>query len=102
MATRTNRIYATAYGCDGTPIRLALNPLTAIDINERDWATGVTMVRCWFGRNRIVTESYSIWDDGRGGCTGTIFDVIEDIEEILRFCARAEIGPPNWIEAEEA
>lgn len=101
MATKTHTLYATAYDHEGTAIRLALNPETAIEINDKNWATGITMERCWFGRGRIVTEEYSIWENGHGYCTGTVFDVITDKSEILRFCDHAEIDPPTWIKAEE-
>ena len=100
MTAKRNRIYITA-GNGYEPIRIALNPESAIEINDRNWSTGVTMDRCWFGRNRIVTQAYSIWDNGNGRCVGTIYNVISDPSDILSFCSRADIDPPAWIEAEE-
>jgi len=101
-ATKRNRIYITANEGWDTPVRVALNPEAAIEINDKNWATGVTMDRCWIGKNRIITQSYSIWDDGTGRCVGTRYGVISDPVEILRFCAKAEIDPPDWIPAQEA
>ncbi len=103
MTTKRNRIYVTAHtnALNPTSIRIALNPEAAIEINDRDWATGIRMDRCWFGRNRIVIQAYSIWDDGTGRCVGTRYSVISDPAEILQFCEKADIYPPEWVEAEE-
>ena len=99
--TQPKMIHVTAYDQDGTAIRLSLNPETAIEINDKRWSMGITMERCWFGRNRIVTEKYSIWNNGKDNYTGTVYSVITDKAEILTFCALAEIDPPSWILAEE-
>lgn len=105
MATQTtkrNRIYVTASEGRGyDTIRVALNPEAAIEINDKQWGTGITMDRCWFGKARIVTQSYSIWDDGHGRCVGTRYAVISDLSEILRFCRKAGIDAPEWIETQE-
>lgn len=103
QTTKRNRIYVTAdlAGYEGGTIRVALNPEAAIEINDRDWSTGIRMDRCWFGRNRIITQSYSIWNNGKGICRGTEYTVISDPGDILRFCRKAEIDPPEWIQAEE-
>jgi len=90
----------TAYG-DTEAVRLRLNPKTAMEINDTQWCTGVTMVRCWFGKNRVVTEEYSIWDNGHGSVCGTQYSVLTDKNEILHFCDHAEIAPPKWIAIEE-
>ena len=100
MNTKRNRIYITADAGQGT-IRIALNPEAAIEIGDRNWGTGVSMDRCWFGKSRIVTQSYSIWDRGDGIHVGTRYNVISNPEEILDFCRRADIDPPTWIKAEE-
>jgi len=100
--TKRSRIYVTADVDNyGETIRVALNPEAAIEINDKQWGTGITMDRCWFGKARIVTQSYSIWDDGRGRCVGTRYRVISDPSEILRFCEKAGIDAPEWIEAQE-
>ncbi len=97
-------IYATAYTeeFETAAIRLKLNPNSAIDIDDRNWATGVKMEQCWFGKNRIITQAYSIWDDGNGCNVGRVYRIITDHDAILSFCDRAGIEPPNWIVAEEA
>lgn len=96
-------IYVTGYNdYSRLPIRLALNEKTAIQIDDRNWSTGIIMQRCWFGIRRVITESYSIWDDGSGGCVGTRYHVLADHDEILSFCDKACIDPPNWIVAESA
>lgn len=105
QATKRNRIYVTASegqwrGYEN--VRVALNPEAAIEIGDRDWSTGIRMDRCWFGKNRVITQSYSIWDDGHGRCVGTSYDIISDQSEILAFCKKARIEPPTWIDAEEA
>ena len=70
-------IYVTGYNdYSRLPIRLALNEKTAIQIDDRNWSTGIIMQRCWFGIRRVITESYSIWDDGSGGCVGTRYHVL--------------------------
>jgi len=102
---KRNRIYVTANldrESDYASVRIALNPEAAIEINDRDWATGVRMDRCWFGKSRIITQSYSIWDDGHGRCVGTRYGVISDPSEILHFCERARIEPPSWVPVREA
>jgi hypothetical protein len=102
--TKRSRLYviANTNDRDATTVRVALNPEAAIEINDKQWSTGIRMDRCWFGRNRVIAQYYSIWDDGRGRCAGTGYDVISDPEEILRFCRKAGIEPPTWIPAEEA
>ena len=109
MTTNTakrNRIYITADlpGYEEGTVRVALNPEAAIEINDRNWATGTRMDRCWFGKGRIITQSYSLWEDRSrpGTCVGTSYDVIDDPSEILRFCRKAGIEPPAWVEIEEA
>jgi len=104
VSAKQNRIYVTADSGHNEPstIRVALDPETAIEIGRRDWSTGINMERCWFGKNRIITQSDSIWDDGHGHCVGTRYSVISDVSEILAFCRKARIEPPAWIEAEEA
>lgn len=101
--TKRNRIYVTAdldtYGRETG--RIALNAEAAIEINDKRWFTGITMDRCWFGKNRIITQSYSIWDNGKGACSGTRYEVISDPSEILQFCRKAKIEPPSWINAQE-
>lgn len=101
MNKKRNRIYVTAYDLDRGAIRLALNPETAIEINDRHWSTGVRMDRCWFGRHRIIAQSYSIWDDGHGRCYGTSYSVISGACEILSFCDKAGIESPDWVAVEE-
>ena len=83
-------------------VLVALNPEAAIEINDKCWATGVTMDRCWIGKGRIITQSYSIWDDGSGRCVGTRYNVISEPDQILHFCAKARIDVPDWITAQEA
>jgi len=100
--TKRNRIYVTADTDNGETVRVALNAEAAIEINDKQWSTGIRMDRCWFGKNRIITQSYSIWDNGLGICRGTSYTVISDRSEILQFCRKAEIDPPEWIEAEKA
>jgi len=98
--SRRNRLYVTAQ--DGQEsVRVALNPEAAIEINDRRWATGVTMDRCWMGKGRVIAQSYSIWDDGSGQCVGTRYQIISEPDEVLRFCHKAEIEPPSWIQAQE-
>ena len=104
MTTETmkrNRIYVTAQDGDRN-IRVALNPETAIEINDKRWATGVTMDRAWIGKGRVIAQSYSSWDDGSGRCVGTRYRVISDSDLILLFCGNAGIEPPAWIAAQEA
>ena len=99
---KRNRIYVTAIEGWDRPVRVALNPEASIEINDKRWATGVTMDRCWFGKNRIITQSYSIWNDGQARCVGTSYSVIYDPWQILQFCDQARIEPPEWIKTEEA
>ena len=102
-AAKRSRIYVIAQ--DGQEsVRVALNPEAAIEINDRRWDTGISMDRAWIGRDRIITQSYSIWDNGqdRGQCVGTRYTVISDPNLILNFCQRAGIEPPSWIQAQEA
>jgi len=98
--SKTNMIHKTAYHCDGTPIRLKLDPEAAIEIDDRNWSTGLTMKRVWFGKNRIITEAYSYWQNSNGYAIGTVFNIITDKDGILQFCDKAEIDPPSWIEEE--
>lgn len=102
MIAKRNRIYITADTDYGETARIALNPETAIEIGDRNWGTGVTMDRAWFGKNRVITQSYSCWDNGNGRCVGTRYLVITDPSDILDFCRRADVYPPEWIKAEEA
>lgn len=105
MTTNTakrNRIYVTA-DAGQEMIRVALNPEAAIEINDRNWATGIRMDRCWIGKGRIIFQSYSIWEDQKTHCcVGTSYRVISDPSAILLFCKKARIEPPTWIEIEEA
>jgi len=99
---KRNRIYVTASTADWqTPVRVALNPEAAIEINDKHWATGITLDRLWFGKNRIITQAYSIWDDGRGRCAGTFYRAIYDQDDILQICHKAGIEPPTWIAGQE-
>lgn len=104
MNANRNHIYVTAElpGYEEGSTRVKLNAEAAIEINDRNWATGIRMDRCWFGKGRIIAQSYSIWDDGKGRCRGTSYRVISDPSEILDFCRQARIDPPAWIKAEEA
>lgn len=100
QATKRNRIYVTAEQGWDNRVRVALNPEAAIEINDRNWSTGVRMDRCWIGKGRIIAQSYSIWDNGTGRCVGTRYYVISNPSEILRFCQQAGIDAPDWIETQ--
>lgn len=95
-AKRHPREYITAVLPGGFNVRVALNPGAAIEIGDRNWMKGVCMDRCWFGRGRVITQSYSTWVDDQGRCVGTLYDVITNPSAVLRFCAKAGINPPAW------
>lgn len=50
------------------------------------YGTGVTLNSIFVSprARRLVTETYSIWDDGHGRCQGTAFSLIEDAGQINR------------------
>jgi hypothetical protein len=63
---------------------------------KREIQTGVTLEALYRGprTGRMFARSYSIWDDGHGRNTGTIYREL-DMSEYLRLCDKADIEPVN-------
>jgi hypothetical protein len=103
--TMNKSITATIANTDREMIRLKLP--TALGVEERDWATGVSLEDIYVGRRWFVVELNSIWDRGDGTTVGTYYTAYDltsstDRSDILRICERLDIEPPAKIEAVEA
>jgi len=98
-------ITATIANTDCEKIRLKLP--AALGVDERNWATGVSLEDVYVGRRWFVVELHSIWDCGNGTTEGTYYTAYDltsstDRSDILRICERLDIEPPAKIEAVEA
>jgi len=62
-------------------------------------STGVWWIALYFGpkSKRAFLQIYSIWNNGHGSVTGTVFTEIET-STLLWHCERLGIDPPNGIE----
>lgn len=76
----------TAITSTGESIRITLPP--AAWTGSDSCGTGITREAVYVGprSKRVVVETYSIWDDGKGGHQGTAYMLIED-DETLAFLA---------------
>lgn len=47
---------------------------------------GVSVVRVWLCRSTVLVETYSIWDDGKGGVVGRRYHVADqgELERLYR------------------
>lgn len=83
----------TANTESGETIRLSL-PAATWEGSEK-CGTGVTLEAVYVSprARRCVTQTYSIWDNGNGQCTGTVFSLVEDEDQLNRLAAEyPEVG----------
>lgn len=84
----TNPTYAVVTTLAGDPRRMNLVHAERTDIGEFEWRTGVELVAVYYQRRaqRVVVETFSRWDDGRGRIVGRQFTEAdnETIAELAR------------------
>ena len=104
-------ITATIANTEDTKVRLkigtALVNRFGYQVEEKSWATGISLEAIYIGRRWFVVECNSIWDRGNGSTVGTYYTAYDltaavDHSDILRICERLSIEPPAKIEAVEA
>lgn len=77
----------------GETIRLSL-PAATWEGSDR-YGTGVTLEAVFVSprARRCVIQTYSIWDNGNGACTGTVFHLVEDEDQLNELAAEyPEVG----------
>jgi hypothetical protein len=77
----------TATNQYGEAVRLSL-PAATWEGNDQ-YGTGVKLEAIFVSprARRCVTQTYSIWENGHGACTGTRFHLIEDEDQLNRLAA---------------
>jgi len=75
---------------------LKLNNEAAIPLNI-EGNTGIVTKRCWFGRARVIVETYSTWSNHNGVCDGCQYYILTTPQDIREFCHNMDIYPPSWV-----
>ena len=89
----STKMKVTANTENGETIRLSL-PSATWEGSDK-YGTGVTLEAIFVSSrtSRCVIQTYSIWDNGNGQCTCTVFSLVEDEDQLNKLAEEyTEVG----------